>query len=80
MTKQETLPKRVGVQNLTSPKYLVINIKIFIFTYKVVITSILDYKLHLNYFKVQNHEHLNDCFFECDLFINSLECNCISYV
>ena len=25
MTKQETLPKAVGVQNVTSPKHLVIN-------------------------------------------------------
>ena len=53
-TKQETLPKGVGVAKFDFTKTF--RNQLFC-TYQGITSSILDYKSQRKYFKVQNHEH-----------------------
>ena len=54
-TKQETLPMGVGVAKVDFTKTFRNHVK----WYNIINTR---YKLQWKYFKVQNHEHFNDCF------------------
>ena len=59
-TKQETLPKGVGIAKLDFTKTF--RNQLFC-TGKGITSPILDYKSQGKYFKVRNHEHFNDYFF-----------------